>query len=639
MRLPFKRPHAVKSKGHRIALAIGVVMTLLVLILWVMDAFVSSELGMLNWRFRLRGAKPITAPAVIVAIDDESLNGWVDGKGDYQSMPERWTWPRTVYGKLVDHLSEAGAKIIVFDMVFSESTKGDPKQDAVFAAACKKAGNVVFGIRYSDIIDPRFKSRKLETLIPGLADAASDSGVVHALLDADNFMRQVPMTDAIDLERPNLDLAVYRQLVFGARQPFMMMEDRSSIQLGDNRIPLERGHVLQVNFAGGAKSFPTIPFHQAFYKDVPGGMGIFKDKVVYVGSTTEILHDNFPTPFKPNVKMPGVEIHAHALDTLVSRDYIKTLPPWAELLLVVGLGIGISFLIFRIKPWQGMLWVVIFEGTYLGVSLLAFMQARWVLPMIAPMTSAFVSFAGIIAWRLVVEERKARDIRNQFSRYVSRSIVDEILKDPSKISLGGQVKEVTILFSDVRGFTAMSETMDAEAVVSILNEYLTAMVDIVIANEGTLDKYVGDAVMAVWGSPLPDARHCAKAVTCAVQMMERLELLQQKWRSEGKPPIDIGIGLNSGHVIAGNMGHLHYKMDYTVIGDDVNLAARLESANKELHSHVLISASTYEGSSDLVEVFTHPPLKVKGKEKPVEVFEVIGWKGQARASWAKPLQK
>jgi adenylate cyclase len=224
-----------------------------------------------------------------------------------------------------------------------------------------------------------------------------------------------------------------------------------------------------------------------------------------------------------------------------------------------------------------------------------------------------------------------------FSRYVSKQIVEEIMKNPDAVKLGGELKEATILFSDVRGFTAMSEKLSAPEVVEVLNEYLTAMVDVVIANSGTLDKYVGDAIMAVWGSPLADPNHKQNAVRTAVQMMEVLQELQVKWKAEGKPHIDIGIGVNTGHVVAGNMGHHDFKMDYTVIGDDVNLAARMESANKEMKSHVLITGSTYEGCEDLVEVVSHPPIHVKGKEAAIDVYEVIGWKKQGRAPWAVPL--
>jgi adenylate cyclase len=275
--------------------------------------------------------------------------------------------------------------------------------------------------------------------------------------------------------------------------------------------------------------------------------------------------------------------------------------------------------------------------SYGALALWAFAFQDLLLPMAAPLSSVVVAFAGLATYRGIVEERRARTTRQMFSKYVSKQIVDEILKDPNAVKLGGEVKETTILFSDVRGFTAMSEKLSAPQVVEVLNEYLTAMVDIVIANGGTLDKYVGDAIMAVWGSPLYDPQHRQNAVRTAVQMMEVLQELQAKWQAEGKPHIDIGIGLNTGHVVAGNMGHPDYKMDYTVIGDDVNLAARMESANKEMKSHVLITGSTLEGCEGMVEVVQHPPIHVKGKQKPIDVYEIIGWKGQGRAPWAAPL--
>jgi adenylate cyclase len=622
------------GRGERTALLIGLLATLAVLAFWVLDAFTMAELGLVNLRFRARGPKPTAAPVVVVAIDDESLNGWLDDNAVYHHMPDRWTWPRTVFAQAVDNLREAGAKVIAIDMVFSESSRLNPGQDQAFAQSVKRAGNVVLGYRFVDLTDQALmEGRKLETLIPGLADAAADSGLVNVQRDPDDFIRRMPLVDRTGL--PNLDLAVYRRLQFGKPQPYLLGEQGDWLQMGDNRMPLP----LAINYAGPARSFPTVSFHNVFYKDVParlGGMGLFKGKVVYIGSTTEILHDNYPTPFAPERPMPGVEVHANTLDTLLTRQYFGFLPPWSELLLVLGLGALSSLLTFRMRSWLGAAAMLGLELGYALLCVLAFTQGRLLLPMAAPMAAVFVSFAALTAWRLVVEERRSREIRSQFSRYVSKAIVDELLKDPSKIRLGGEVKEVTILFSDVRGFTALSESMEAEAVVGLLNEYLTAMVDVVMANGGTLDKYVGDAVMAVWGSPLPDPEHRRKAATCAVQMMERLEQLRAKWSAEGRKPLDIGIGLNSGRVVAGNMGHLHYKMDYTVIGDDVNLAARLESANKELKSHVLISGSTYQGCADLVEVVAHPAIHVKGKVNAVEVFEVVGWKGK-RADWARPL--
>jgi adenylate cyclase len=575
---------------------------------------------------------------VIVAIDDESMNGWIDDKGRTQMMPDRWTWPRTVYGKAVENLKAAGAKVITFDMVFSESTRLDPQQDLEFGKACRKAGNVIIGYRFSESNDENMKRRKLETLIPPLADAVSDSGVVHVSLDRDSFIRRMPLTDDDDLLRPNLDLATLRQYLWGKRAPFEVDVNARQLAIGGRVFPLERhgeSFNASVNFVGGPQSFPTYSFHHVYFQTMD--LGVFKGKVVYIGSTSQILHDNFPTPFTGKELMPGVEIHANFLDTLLTGEFLKYPRPLVELLLILGLGILTSLATFRVKAWQGMMVMILELLVYLVAALILFLNGRLVIGMVAPMATIFVSFTGITAYRVVVEEKRAREIRNQFSRYVSRSIVDEILKDPSRISLGGQSKEVTILFSDVRGFTAMSEKMSPEQVVEILNEYLSAMVDVVIENDGTIDKYVGDAIMAIWGSPLPDPRHRQKAVTTAVRMMERLQGLRAKWVAEGKAPMDIGIGLNSGTVVAGNMGHLKFKMDYTVIGDEVNLAARLESANKEVLSHVLISGSTYEGCRDLVEVVAHPPVMVKGKEKPVEIYEVIGWKGKGRADWAVPL--
>jgi adenylate cyclase len=625
---------SLAGRGRRAALFVGLLATFVVLVFWVLDAFTMPELGLVNLRFRARGPKPITAPVVIVAIDDESLNGWLDDNAVYHHMPDRWTWPRTVFAQVVDNLRESGAKVIAFDMVFSESSRLNPEQDQAFAQAVKRAGNVVLGYRFTELTDQSvMEGRKLETLIPGLADAAADSGLVNVQRDPDDFIRRMTV---VDHGLPGLDLAVYRRLQFGKPMPFMLGEQGDWLQMADNRVPLP----LVVNFAGPARSFPVVSFHSVYNKDVParlGGMAQFKGKVVYIGSTTEILHDNYPTPFAPAKPMPGVEIHANTLDTLLSREYFSYLPPWWDLLLILGLGALSSLLTFRMRSGAGAAAMLGLEAGYAAVCVLAFTQGRLLLSMAAPMAAIFISFAALTAWRLVVEERRSREIRTQFSRYVSKAIVDELLKDPSKIRLGGESKEVTILFSDVRGFTALSESMEAEAVVSLLNEYLTAMVDIVMANGGTLDKYVGDAVMAVWGSPLFDPGHRRKALTCAVQMMEKLEQLRAKWSAEGRPALDIGIGLNSGRVVAGNMGHLHYKMDYTVIGDDVNLAARLESANKELKSHVLISGSTYDGCSDLVEVVTHPAIHVKGKVNAVEVFEVVGWKGK-RADWARPLE-
>ncbi len=629
--------------GHRRRLVfIGLGITLLLAVLELAGSFKILELKTLDWRFKARGRRTPTVNAVIVAIDDESFNGWVDEKNQYQTMPERWIWPRSFWGQAIDNLAKAGAKLVVFDLVFSESSRAQPKQDVDFAAAAARAGNVIFAERHVKKDEGQWKT---ETIITKLDRVKLDKGHATPTFGADGYIRGYrPVypnsAGEPDPEKLSIDLAAYRQLQFGKAAPIEYVPGQHGLKVGQGSsaqfLPLDSEWSIKINYLGDNESFPTYPFHHVYYETMD--MSAFKDKVVFIGSTSEILHDNFFTPFnRGGIKMPGVETHAHMLDTLMSGQFLRETPGWVSLLILLGLGVLTSMTTFRGKAIYGMSIMAVLLTTYITVAFVVFMQTRLILPMASPALAIVVSFAGIAVYRGVVEERRARTTRAMFSRYVSKQIVDEILKDPSKIKMGGELKEVSILFSDVRGFTAMSERLSAPEVVDVLNEYLTRMVDVVIANGGTLDKYVGDAIMAVWGSPLPDPDHRAKAARTAVQMMEQLALLQEKWGQEGKPKLDIGIGINSGVVVAGNMGHPDFKMDYTVIGDDVNLAARLESANKELRAHVLISGTTLEGCKDIVEIVRHPDIKVKGKEKAVEVYEVVGWKGQGKAPWAVPL--
>ena len=214
-----------------------------------------------------------------------------------------------------------------------------------------------------------------------------------------------------------------------------------------------------------------------------------------------------------------------------------------------------------------------------------------------------------------------------FSSYVSKRIVDELIKDPSKATLGGDRKEITVLFSDIRGFTSFSEKHQPEEVVKLLNEYLGAMTEIVFDYEGTLDKFVGDAIMALWGAPVGQPDHADRAVRCALAMIERLKQLQAKWAAEGKYVIDIGIGINTGDMVVGNMGAEGKKMDYTVIGDNVNLGARLEGLTRQYNNHIIISEFTYEKVKDIVQVNELGSVTVKGKQKPVRIYDLVGIKG------------
>jgi adenylate cyclase len=628
-------------RGHRSrVLLIGFGLTFFIALLSLAGVFAVPELKSIDWRFDWRGPRPLSVPAAIVAIDDESLNGWSDADGNAGYMPERWVWPRDFHARLIKNLKEAGAKVVAFDIVFSESSKrGDgPKQDKAFGDAAKAAGNVIFAERH---VIKEGGALKTETLIHVLELAKRDKGHIMAAPGTDNFLRSLrPLyfnsSGAPDPDKPSLDIAVLRQYLHGKATPVSYDSATHQVRMGDVSIPLKSDFTTDINFAGEPGTVPTFSYHDVYNKTMD--MGFFKDKIVYVGSTSDILHDNHRTPFAATGRlMPGVEAHVHFLDTLLTGQYLTLFPQWVDLALILVLGVMTSFLTFRASALMGGIVASVIAVTYGVAAIYVFQLQNVVLPMVAPLTAVAVAFSGLAVYRGFLEENRARKTRQMFSKYVSKTIVDEILRNPDAVKLGGEVKEVTILFSDVRGFTAMSERLSAPEVVEVLNEYLTAMVDIVIANDGTLDKYVGDAIMAVWGSPVADPEHKKKALLTAVQMMEVLQELKAKWKAEGKPEMDIGIGLNTGHVVAGNMGHPDFKMDYTVIGDDVNLAARMESANKEMRSHVLITGASYEGCEDMVDVIMHPPIHVKGKVKDIDVIEVIGWKNQGRAPWAAPL--
>jgi adenylate cyclase len=642
---PKKKKEKVAATGGALArrrkiLWLGFGLVFVVLCLDWFGGFDLLEYKSVDARFHLRGTRPMQIPAMIVAIDDDSLNGWVASDGTSQYMPERWTWPRDFYGTVIGKLKAAGAKLIVFDIVFSESTKRDPKQDMEFADAARKAGNVIFieRMHFEDVDGNRVQ--KTETLIPPLNAAKLDKGFVNEDTASDGFLRSTKplLSDSngdVDPDYPNADLVVLRHYLGIKDQPtYDAAED--TVHLGDRVIPLFNGSV-DINYAGPEGTVPTVSFHDVYNGTTD--MSQFKDKVVYIGSTTEILKDTWLMPFSASgaASYPGVEARINFLDTLLTQEYLRHPSQWFEPLIVLMVGLLTVLLTFRISALGGILVALLVCAAWSIGAVLAFESANWVLPLVGPLAAVIFPFAGLALYRGIGEEKDSRETRQMFSKYVSKQIVDEILQNPGAVKLGGEIKETTILFSDVRGFTSLSEQLSAPEVVEILNQYLTAMVDIVIANDGTVDKYVGDAIMAVWGSPLADPQHRQKALRTAVQMMESLFKLRAGWLAEGKSLLDIGIGLNTGHVVAGNMGHPHYKMDYTVIGDSVNLAARMESANKEMRSHILLTADSFAGCEDMVDVVMHEPIHVKGKEEPVGVIEVIGWKGQGRAPWAEPL--
>jgi adenylate cyclase len=391
------------------------------------------------------------------------------------------------------------------------------------------------------------------------------------------------------------------------------------INMGDRFLPTDETGQMLLNYLGPPKTFP----HYSITDILKGklDMGTFKDKIVLIGATAVGLYDLRITPFSTNY--PGLEIHATVVDNILKQRFLNK-PKWTsiyDLLVVIFLGVLTGLVLPRLNAIRGMFFA-------LGLFILHIIIARWLfvsfsiwINIVYPILALLLIYTILTVYRYITEERERKKIRGAFSYYVSSSVVNEMLKYPDRLKLGGDKKDLSVLFSDIRAFTTISEGLSPEDLVHLLNEYLTVMTDIVFKHDGTLDKYMGDAIMAIYGAPLDQPDHPARACHSALDMMEALKKLNEKWILEGKKPMDIGIGINTGMMMVGNMGS-DQRFDYTVMGDAVNLGSRLEGANKNYKTNILLSEFTYERVKDEFVCMEIDSVRVKGKTQPVKIYQL-----------------
>ncbi len=593
-----------------VVILIGFAATFLAIIISSVGIFRGLESRSIDWRFKARGVIKPQAPVVIVAIDDES----------FASMPERWVWPRHFYARLVSNLKKLGAKAVGFDVIYSEPTARNPKEDAAFAEAVKKAGNVTLGMAV--LYEENDKGSRTKALLPiqPLAEAAKSLGLIQHVYDEDtNIRRSYFLVDEGDKRYYSMS-AELLSTYYGLDKTDLVIKDGNACW-GKFKIPLYEGNMVLVNFAGPSRTFETVPFYKVYYNE---GIkpGQFKDKIVLVGSTAELLHDVFVTPFATyGEKMPGVEIHANVINTIFNSSYIYRMNALSGFVLLITIGLLTSFLLFRIQAWQGLIVASAEIAAYTMLSQYLFNSYNYIIDFVNPVFCVALCYLSISTYKVGVEEREKRKIKSLFSKYVSDVLVEDLVAG-GELKLGGEKKEISVLFSDIRGFTSMSEKMQPEEVVSLLNEYLSEMTESIFTYGGMLDKFVGDAVMALFGTPAPLKDHALQAVRTAFDMKKRLARLNEKWAAEGRPQLKIGIGINSGPAVAGNMGSLK-RMEYTVIGDTVNLASRLESATKSLDAGILVSEKTYNMVSGFVKARKIEGVTVKGKEEALTVYDLL----------------
>jgi adenylate cyclase len=349
-----------------------------------------------------------------------------------------------------------------------------------------------------------------------------------------------------------------------------------------------------------------------------------RDRIVFVGATAAGTYDLRVTPMSP--VLPGVEKHATVAANILNRRFLQR-PDWVELLEAGGILIWplfLSWLLPGFRPVASVGLVVVVWAGFYGAVHLAFLRGLW-LPLVYPSLAMALAFVGITVYRVLTEERQRLWTKRAFQRFVNPEVVEQLVANPAALQFGGELRDLTVLFSDIRDFTGYSERHPPQEVVEMLREYLTRMTNHVLAEQGTVDKFIGDAVMAIFGAPVPLPDHAERACRAALAMTREMRDLRGKWAIGGREPFHIGIGINTGKMVVGNLGS-EQLFDYTVIGDEVNVGVRLETLNKEYQTmnNIIISESTYLAAKDVLDVRRLGETMVKGKTYPVVVYELLG---------------
>jgi adenylate cyclase len=478
----------------------------------------------------------------------------------------------------------------------------------------------------------------IETNIRLLAEAARSYGFFNYVADSDGTFRRAPLLLRYRDKDfyPSLPLQIVREYENIKDQSivgYITATGFDHIELGPHNIATDGGARVLINYAGPYHSYKHYSMADVIDGTVPAST--FKDKIVLVGATAIAIGDTRITPYQESDYM-GVEIHANVVDNLLhngekGRGFLtrSTNDEMIDLFFIVVFGVGMGLVFARLKPLYSTFSMVLGLVLFSLIVYFAFAHYGMWLYTVIPAGTLVVNYGAITSFRMVTEEREKRKVRKTFERYVSPGVIRLIEKDPKHyFKTGGESKELSIMFSDIRSFTTISEGLTPDELVSLLNEYLGEMTDIVFHRWGTLDKYIGDALMAFWGSPFPQADHASRACGAALEMRARLQELNLKWEAEGRRTLEIGIGINTGVVNVGNMGS-NRRFAWTVMGDPVNLASRLEGQNKEYHSQIIIGENTYLQVKDQFVCRDLDRIRVKGKLKPVKIYELMGWSNDA----------
>jgi adenylate cyclase len=658
-------------------IAAGVVVLVFALYLWAPTFLKTVENKLYDLHFVLRGPQDPGHQVAILAIDEKSLAAF-----------GRWPWPRSMLARVVRTLADNGAKVIALDIILSEPEVSDELRvvkrmserlgalgaspsspmgqalrqelagltqaadsDGQLAGALRESGRAVLAIVFdlkpgvpSSAPEPsgvpyksamtrfrqygergRYPPPQAERAGPPIRpfeDAAQALGHVTMVPDEDGTTRwEALVFEYRGSYYPSLSVQAAR-LARGVEPAGFLLDFGRTLAIGPIEIPVDPRNRMLIDWRGPPGTFLTISAADLLTGKVP--QASIRDRIVFVGGTAAGIYDLRVTPVSP--VLPGVEKHATVAANILAGRFLQR-PDWVELLEAAGILLWpllLTWMLPRFRPVASLGLVVVLWAAYYGGVHLAFLEGLW-LPLVYPSLAMALAFVSITVYRVLTEERQRLWTKRAFQRFVSPEVVEQLVDNPAALQFGGEVRNLTVLFADIRDFTGYSERHPPQEVVQMLREFLTRMADQILAQQGTLDKFIGDAIMAIFGAPVPLPDHAERACRAALAMVKEMEALQAKWAAEEREPFRIGIGINTGEMVVGNLGS-EQLFDYTVVGDGVNVGVRLEALNKEYQTSraIIISEGTYLAAKDVLDVRRLGEATVKGRTLPVVVYELLG---------------
>jgi adenylate cyclase len=642
------------------------------------------ELRTLDTRFQLRGRRPPGPQVVIVTIDQKSqdvLGRWPFPRSNFAQavdalreagarviafdvnfpQPDQNSALQAVreMRRRYEETARRAGRNARFEAQLQE-LEAEADNDKKFAEALSRFDNVILGYfflppeeisaqnqerlkeflnylsfqTYPQIINSQYADKfeahrvygGLSPNLPEFAASAKNFGYFNVIPDADGVVRREPAITRFQGNfYPSLDMAAY--LAYTNRpldevSVFFNPNGLERINVGALAVPTDPQGFVQIDYHGPAGTFPTFSLSDVVQRKIPPAA--FRDRLVLIGPTATGIPDFAVTPFQTEA-FPGVEVHANFISNLLEGRFIRRglRENLIDLGFILLFSLAAGVVLSVVPPVRATIMLVVSLGLFHALAYHLFATERIWIAAFLPTATLTVNYAGIVSYRFFSEEREKKRVHGAFQQYVAPSIIHQLLERPELLRLGGEEQELTAMFTDIRNFTSISEGLPPHDLVELLNEHFSEMTDLIFQYWGTLDKYIGDSMMAFWGAPYPQPDHAARACRAALAMLRSLGVAQERQRAQGKPPLDIGIGVHTGPMLVGNMGSRR-RFNFTIMGDNVNLASRLENLNKTYRTHLIISESTYQMVQQEMLGRELDSIRVKGRLRPVKIYELLG---------------